>query len=106
MLRILAAFLILAGTAQAADRYRAYIDGPWGQIHVRVAGKASDPTVVILHQMTWSSEQYAHALPELASRGVRAIAVDIPGYGESDGPSDPPTAAQYADALPSRVDTG
>ena len=57
MLRILAALLILAGTAQAADRYRAYIDGPWGQIHVRVAGKASDPTVVILHQMTWSSEQ-------------------------------------------------
>ena len=99
MIRILAALLILAGAAQAADRYRAYIDGPWGQIHVRVAGKASDPTVVILHQMTWSSEQYAHALPELASRGVRAIAVDIPGYGESDGPSDPSSAAQYADAL-------
>ena len=93
--------IALAYPALAADapHRKAYIDGPWGQINVRVVGREGDPTVVLVHQMTWSSVQNVHAQDELATRGVRSIAVDIPGYGNSDGPDKPPTAEQYADAL-------
>lgn len=92
---------ILAPAANAADNYRDYIDGRWGQIHVRVAGDVKDgrPTVLLLHKMVWSSVQFAKAQPELAKRGVRSIAIDLPGYGLSDGPSTAPSAEDYAEAL-------
>ena len=100
--------LVLAGSilsltpAAAAERsgsYRAYVDGPWGQIHVRVDGPAKGPTVVLVHKMVWSSIEFAKAQPILAKRGVRSIAVDLPGYGLSDGPAAEPSADDYADAL-------
>jgi haloalkane dehalogenase len=86
---------------QAPGHYRAYIDGPWGQIHVRVDGPrdADAPSVVLLHQMVWSSLQFEHVQPLLAQHGVRSIAVDLPGYGLSDGPPHVPTAAEYANSL-------
>lgn len=86
---------------QSAPRFRTYIDGPWGQIHVRVdgPGAADPPTVVLLHQMVWSSLQFERVQPLLAEYGIRSIAVDLPGYGLSDGPSHVPTAAEYGDAL-------
>src|SRR6185312_3440902 len=84
-------FVVSSG-AFAADvpHRKAYIDGPWGQINVREVGRASDPTVVLVHQMPWSSVQYIHAQDELALRGVHSIAIDIPGYGNSDSPPAPP----------------
>jgi pimeloyl-ACP methyl ester carboxylesterase len=92
--------LLSAARADAApDGFRTYVDGPWGQIHVRVAGRESDPTVVLVHQMTWSSVQYKFAQGMLAARGVRSVAMDIPGYGLSDGPAEEPSAAAYADAI-------
>ena len=87
----------LAGTPASA--YRAYLDGPWGQIHVRVSGAQHTTTVVLLHQMVWSSLQFEYVQPILAARGVRSIAVDLPGYGLSDGPDHVPSAEEYADAL-------
>jgi pimeloyl-ACP methyl ester carboxylesterase len=42
---------------------------------------------------------FEQALPRLAARGIRAIAVDTPGYGMSDVPPTPPTLPDYADAL-------
>ena len=105
--RVLGVCLMLvswAGLAQAASsatQYRTYIVGPWGQIHVRVDGDmpGSPPTVILLHQMVWSSVQFQNAQPMLAKLGVRSIAVDIPGYGLSDGPNFVPTAEQYAETL-------
>ena len=97
--------LCLLTTAVFADdltgRFRAYVDGPWGQIHVRVDGPdtADAPSVLLLHQMVWSSLQFEHIQPLLAARGIRSIAVDLPGYGLSDGPSHVPTAAEYAASL-------
>src|ERR1700722_16324450 len=70
-----------AARADDAAHYRAYIDGPWGQVHVRVEGASSDPTVILVHQMIWSSDQFHYAQPELAKRGIRSIAIDLPGYG-------------------------
>ncbi len=91
----------LALGAAGPSRYRAYVPGPWGQIHVRVDGDVSDgrPTVILLHKMVWSSVQFEKVQPLLARAGVRTIAVDIPGYGLSDGPPSEPTAEAFADAL-------
>jgi pimeloyl-ACP methyl ester carboxylesterase len=89
-----------AAVAQATpDHYRAYVEGPWGQIHVRVDGPATGPTVILLHKMVWSSLEFEKAQPVLAKLGVRTISVDLPGYGLSDEPSFEPSAEQYADAL-------
>lgn len=87
--------------ASSAESFRNYVNGPWGQIHVRVAGDVADgrPTVFLLHKMVWSSVQFENAQPALAKRGIRSVAIDLPGYGLSDGPSNIPTAEDYADSL-------
>ena len=97
----LLSFSGLAAAQESANSYRTYIEGPWGQIHVRVAGPEGDavPTVFLLHQMVWSSVQFANVQPALAELGVRSIAVDLPGYGMSDGPDFVPSATQYAETL-------
>lgn len=53
----------------------------------------------MIHKMVWSSVQFTNVQPLLAAKGIRSVAVDLPGYGMSDGPSTPPTAAEYANAL-------
>jgi pimeloyl-ACP methyl ester carboxylesterase len=78
---------------------RTYVDGPWGQIHVRMMGPEDGTPVILIHKMVWSSVEFSQALPFLAQHRLRAIAVDLPGYGLSDGPELEPTADQYADAL-------
>ncbi|MGB1876227.1 MAG: alpha/beta fold hydrolase, partial [Rhodospirillaceae bacterium] len=74
-----------------------YVDGPMGQVHVRELGEG--PALVLLHQTAWSSLQFKHAMPYLADRGLRCIAIDTPGYGLSDGPDDPPSIQDYAESL-------
>jgi pimeloyl-ACP methyl ester carboxylesterase len=78
---------------------RAYIEGPWGQIHVRIAGPENGPTILLIHKMVWSSVEFTHVQPLLAERGIRSIAVDLPGYGLSDEPAAQPSADDYADAM-------
>lgn len=67
---------------------RAYVDLPWGQIHLRMTPHedlpADAPTVVMLHQSPLSSVTFDAALPLLARRGIRAYAMDLPGFGMSD----------------------
>ena len=100
-MRCLLALTFLMTAAAAAEPRQDYVDGPWGQIHVRVDGPAAPgaPTVFLIHQMVWSSAQFKYAQPQLAALGVRSIAVDLPGYGLSDGPDHVPDADAYADAL-------
>jgi pimeloyl-ACP methyl ester carboxylesterase len=95
MLAALAA--MIAAPAQAAARL--YVDGPYGQIHVRTDGPAAGPQLVLLHKMFWSSVQFERVQGLLAKRGIGSIAVDLPGYGFSDAPPAEPTAAQYAETL-------
>jgi pimeloyl-ACP methyl ester carboxylesterase len=85
--------------AVAPDHYRAYVDGPWGQIHVRVDGGANRPTILLVHKMVWSSLEFEKVQPLFAKRGYRTIAVDLPGCGLSDAPPSQPTIDDYADAL-------
>jgi pimeloyl-ACP methyl ester carboxylesterase len=86
-----------AAAAESGTSRRDYVDGRWGQIHVRVDGPANGPTVVLVHKMVWSSVEFSKAQPFLAARGVRSIAIDLPGYGLSDAPEAQPSADDYAD---------
>jgi len=91
-----------AGEAEPrATVKRVFVDGPWGQIHARVAtppGRATKPPIVCLHQTPLSSRMFANILGELSVDRL-AIAIDTPGYGESDPPPKPPEIADYARVL-------
>lgn len=59
---------------------RAFADTPEGQIHYRTAGDG--PPVLLLHQTPRSSDEYHDVIPLLA-RGLRVLAMDTIGYGDS-----------------------
>ena len=81
---------------------RGYADGPFGQIHYQEEG--SGEPFILFHQMVQSSFQFEPSLPLLASKGLRAIAVDIPGYGMSCVPDHAPTMTEYASIYPSLLE--
>lgn len=80
---------------------RRYVDGAFGQLHLRVATPSRRPTappLVLLHQSPLSGRMFDRLLPLLAA-DRQAIAVDTPGYGESDRPATQPTLGAYGDAI-------
>lgn len=79
-----------------------YADGHWGQIHFSTCGTGRP--VVLLHQSPTDSVQFARVMGPLAARGLRAIAIDMPGFGTSDVPDHPPTIAEYAHIVPAVLD--
>jgi pimeloyl-ACP methyl ester carboxylesterase len=81
---------------------RAYVDGPYGQIHLRIAGEGAP--LLLLHQSPLSGDQFAAALPLLAQRGFMAVAIDTPGFGLSDRPLEPVGIAGYARAISAVLD--
>jgi len=60
--------------------------------------------VVLLHQAPLNAQQFDAVFAPLAARGLRAIAIDLPGYGQSDPPDFVPTIADYAAAVPAVLD--
>lgn len=77
---------------------RAYVDGPHGQLHLRIAGDGTP--LLLLHQSPLSGDQFSAALPLLAEAGFCAVAMDTPGFGQSDRPTEPVGISGYADAIP------
>ena len=59
-----------------------------GGMPYRQAGEETAPAVLLLHGYPESSYMWHRALPALADAGWRALAPDLPGYGDSE-----PTAA-------------
>jgi len=45
------------------------------------------------------ARQFEAVMPLLNAAGVRSIAIDLPGFGGSDGPEAPPVIADYAAAM-------
>ena len=86
---------------------RTFVDGQFGQIHVRVASPeaARQRPLACLHMSPKSGRIFANFL-ERASDDRIVIAHDYPGFGESDAPPhDPPvTIADYARSLWDVVD--
>jgi pimeloyl-ACP methyl ester carboxylesterase len=83
--------------AYVPKTHRGYVKGRFGLLHYREAGDG-DHAVLCLHQAPSSSLQYAWALPHLAASGLRAIAIDYPGFGMSDPPPFVPSVRDYAEA--------
>ena len=81
---------------------KGYADGPFGQIHYAVCGEGAP--LVLLHQSPTDMVQFQRVMPLLAKAGVRAIAIDLPGFGSSDVPDHPPTIAEYAPIVPAVLD--
>ena len=79
---------------------RRYVDGKYGQLHLREAGEPGGPNrpVLLLHQNPSTSFEYEGLIRELA-RDRRVVAFDTPGYGNSDGPDAPLSIEGYATAM-------
>jgi pimeloyl-ACP methyl ester carboxylesterase len=75
-----------------------YVDGRWGQVHLRVAGVGERPALLMLHPTPKSGWIYEPLLTAMGTDRV-AIAPDTPGYGASDPPPAPVEIADYADEM-------
>ena len=76
---------------------KSYIDGRWGQVHVRECGEGSP--LLLLHQSPLSGRMFEAAMPYLAAAGLHLAAVDTAGYGNSDPAPQPPTIAEHGEAV-------
>ncbi|MBC6402774.1 MAG: alpha/beta fold hydrolase [Hyphomonadaceae bacterium] len=65
---------------------RRFVDGPFGQVHVRVrfAKDPDKPPLVCLHQSPKSGREFVNFMKAMDDRTV--VAIDNPGHGESDLP--------------------
>lgn len=79
---------------------KGYVDGRFGQIHYRIAQPETETTarpLICFHMSPYSSIIYECFLGEIGRDRV-AIAMDTPGFGESDPPPKPPEISDYAGA--------
>jgi pimeloyl-ACP methyl ester carboxylesterase len=79
---------------------KGYVDGRFGQIHYRIAKPDLETTrrpLLCFHMSPYSSIIYEAFLSEMGLDRM-TIAMDTPGFGESDPPSTPPEISDYAGA--------
>ena len=55
-------------------------------IRMRIVEVGEGPLVVLVHGFPESWYSWRHQLPALADAGYHAVAIDVRGYGETDGP--------------------
>lgn len=81
---------------------RGFVPFEEGQIHYLSAGEG-DP-IVLLHATSDAATMWEPVLPVLAARGYRAIALDIPGSGNSSLPGTQPDGAKFGAYLAQAAD--
>lgn len=77
---------------------RQFVDGAFGQVHLRIArplGKATHLPLVLFHASPYSGDYFLPFIDKMATDRI-VIAMDTPGYGDSAPPPSPPTIAEYA----------
>lgn len=77
---------------------RDFVPGPFGQVHVRIARPAqpaSFPPLVLFHPTPYSGD-YFHSFMKVMATDRTVIAIDTPGYGDSDRPARLPSIGDYA----------
>jgi pimeloyl-ACP methyl ester carboxylesterase len=80
---------------------RRWVEGAGVRLHVRAAGPADGPLVVLLHGFPEFWYGWRHQIAPLAEAGYRVLAPDQRGYNRSDAPS--PIAAYDLDLLTTDV---
>ncbi|KJC56136.1 alpha/beta hydrolase [Bradyrhizobium sp. LTSPM299] len=81
-------------TSKAGSRVeRRFVTTHLGRIHVAMAGTGFP--VLLLHQTPRSWDEYRDVLP-LLGHDFRAIAMDTPGFGDSDRPNGEPSIEVWA----------
>ena len=73
---------------------KGYIDSIFGQLHFHVTGEGKP--LILCHQSPSSLEMFSKAFEPLARSGIQVIAVDTPGYGQSDAPTTQPSIHDYS----------
>lgn len=63
---------------------RGFVDLPDGQVHVRSLGPEGGRPLVLIHQSPGSARQLEPLMQALAAQGLRCIAPDTAGNGDSD----------------------
>lgn len=87
------------GRFSAPALTKGYVDGPFGQIHYLEARGATDrPPLVCLHATAYSAESMRPFVGAFDG-DRRVIALDTPGYGGSDRPSEPASIEAYGAAV-------
>lgn len=84
---------------EAETAKRLFVDGNYGQVHVRVAtptNATERAPLLLFHPAPYSSTFYIGFMEEM-SNDRWVIAIDTPGFGDSDRPNAPPSIADYAD---------
>ena len=75
---------------------KGYAETPDGQIHYRQVGGGRP--VLLIHPGPASSAMFEPVMPLIAASGLRAVAFDVPGYGDS-FQMEHPTIEAYAASL-------
>jgi pimeloyl-ACP methyl ester carboxylesterase len=65
----------------------------------REAGESAAPAVLLVHGYPESSYMWSHAMAAMTEAGWRAIAPDLPGYGDSEPPDGPATWESHVESL-------
>lgn len=68
------------------------------------AGPQDGPVVVLLHGLASDSDTWDKAIGPLATRGLRVLAVDLIGHGESDKPTSDYLLSDFAESLGNFLD--
>lgn len=77
---------------------RNYVDSRWGQMHYRDNEDDGQLTIVSFHESPLNGEVFEE-LGRVLRGKVRFVALDTPGYGNSDGPVSMVTIEEYAEAM-------
>ena len=71
---------------------KGYAPTPMGQVHYRDIGpRDTKVPFFLVHQSPMSMLEFAQIQNAFAEMGIRSIAIDTPGYGNSDRPKKVPT---------------
>lgn len=87
----------------APTRTRGYAAWRHGLVHFYDTGQGGLP-LVLLHQAPMSARQFESVYAPLSQRGIRAIGIDMPGFGVSDPTPFVPTIADWVPAVTAVLD--
>jgi pimeloyl-ACP methyl ester carboxylesterase len=88
----------------AADLTRRSVRAGGHLIAYQEAGPADGPVLILLHGLASDADTWDKAVDLLAERGLRVLAVDLLGHGESDKPDNDYLLIDFVDSLAAFMD--